>query len=108
MVKKLIIKNYRSIKNVEIDLELFNAFINIQTYALIDQDPGNASTQKIITELENVLGVGNVFLQEPNLEGMFNFPEKFTKEKALKFFPDWFKENEPPEVYKNIKQKLFS
>ncbi|HHT9120865.1 MAG TPA: TOPRIM nucleotidyl transferase/hydrolase domain-containing protein [Candidatus Hypogeohydataceae bacterium YC41] len=91
-----------AIEQISKVLKLFN----IPTYALIDKDPGNGNTRKIRLKLESILGDKNVFLQKPNLEGMFSLSKKPSKAEALKFFPQWFKTNSLPEVYKALKQKI--
>ena len=96
-------------------VEILQSF-NIDTYVLIDEDPGNSNTQQLIKDLKNLLGDERVFLQSPNLEGVFNFDQirqkyrinrsKFTKEIALKVLPEWFENNQVPEVYKNLKNTI--
>jgi predicted ATP-dependent endonuclease of OLD family len=80
--------------------------LHIPTYALIDKDPGNYHTRKVRLKLEAMLGEENVFLQKPNLEGMFGLTKKPSKAEALRFFPQWLKNNTPPKVYRDIKQKI--
>lgn len=81
-------------------------FFKIPTYALIDEDPENDNTGRIISVLKSFLGDDYVFLQSPKLETMFGLPKKPNKVEALSFFPRWFETNEPPRVYKNIKEKI--
>jgi len=88
---------------------------NIETYVLIDEDPGNQSTQERMDKIKNLIGDNRVFLQSPNLEGIFKFDQikqnyeikrstkKFNKEIALKVFPKWFESNDVPQVYKDLK-----
>lgn len=85
--------------------ELLKSF-DIPTYALIDEDPGNPSTAQIISELASILGVDNVFLQSPKLEGLFGLATKPSKIDALNFFPSWFTTNLPPNVYVNLKAQF--
>ena len=40
---------------------------NIETYVLMDEDLGNPTTQRLITQIKLLLGDDNVFLQSPNL-----------------------------------------
>ena len=86
---------------------------NIDTYVLMDEDPGNQNTQQLVNSLKNMLGEDRVFLQSPNLEGIFDFEQikqiyginrsKFTKEIALKVLPSWFESNSVPQVYLKLK-----
>jgi len=95
--------------------EILRSF-NIDTYVLIDEDPGNQATQRLINNLKNLLGNDRVLLQSPNLEGIFNFNQirqeygidgtKFTKEIALKVLPMWFENNRVPRVYKKLKNLI--
>jgi len=92
--------------------EILQSF-NIETYVLMDEDPGNQTTQQLINDLRELLGNNKVPLQSPNLEGVFNFNQireayginrnKFTKEIALKVLPSWFEVNPVPQVYENLK-----
>jgi len=83
-------------------------FFKIPTYALIDEDPGNPNTERIISELKSFLGDNNIFLQKPNLEGIFDLPKKLSKAEALKYFSEYFykKEAKIPDVYKKLKARL--
>ena len=81
-------------------------FFRIPTYALIDEDPGNPKTAKIISDLKSFLGNDNVFLQKPTLEGMFGLSKKMSKAEALIFFQTWFNSNVPPTVYEQLKQEI--
>ena len=83
-------------------------YFKIPTYALLDKDPGNENTRKIISELKALLGEDNVFLQDPNLEGLFNLSEKLNKAEALKYFSNYFSKKDAivPEIYKKIREKL--
>ncbi|MGB4644590.1 MAG: AAA family ATPase [Dictyoglomaceae bacterium] len=82
-------------------------FFNIPTYALIDEDPDNSNTKNIILQLKSSLGDENVFLQRPgNLEGMFGLHKKFNRSEILKSLSEWFERNEPPDVYKDLKERL--
>ncbi|MEW6455879.1 MAG: AAA family ATPase [Acidobacteriota bacterium] len=91
-----------AIKPISEILKLFN----ISTYALIDEDPSNQKTAKIIEELRRFLDSDRVLLQSPNLEGIFGLGKKLSKAEALAFFSDWFNGNSPPDVYKLLKQKI--
>ncbi|MGC9124374.1 MAG: ATP-dependent nuclease [Thermoplasmata archaeon] len=73
----------------------------IKTYVLIDSD-----AQLEIDNLQQLLGQENVFVQNPDLEGMLGISEKLNKEKTLRILPNYFNTYEIPEVYKNLKQKM--
>jgi predicted ATP-dependent endonuclease of OLD family len=81
-------------------------YFAIPTYALIDEDPGNRSTERIIVELKSFLGTEDVFLQRPNLETLFGLDKKPSKMEAVAFFPSWFSSNNPCEVYKQVKKRI--
>ena len=96
-------------------LEILQTF-NIDTYVLMDEDPRNQTTQQLIREIRGIIGNDKVFLQSPDLEGIFNFAHirqsqrirrsKFTKDIALKVLPIWFKSNTVPQVYVNLKNTM--
>ncbi len=96
-------------------IEILQSF-NIDTYVLMDEDPGNQVTQQLISEICGLIGNDKVFLQSPDLEGIFNFDQirqshginrsKFTKEIALKVLPMWFESNTVPQVYMNLKNTM--
>jgi len=102
-------------KNIKPMAEILREF-NIETYISMDKDPGNTSTQQLITQIKQLLGNGNVFLQSPNLEGIFNFDQikkdygirrdKFSKEIALKVLPKWFESNPVPQIYDELKNAM--
>jgi predicted ATP-dependent endonuclease of OLD family len=93
----------------------------IKTYVLIDAD-----AEREISELAELIGEGNVFKQEPDLEGMLNReklesliislgmePEKdrkerlkLTKEQSLRVLPKYFDENAIPETYSKLKDRI--
>lgn len=85
--------------------EVLQSF-NIETYALIDEDPGNPETQKHIHAVKGLIGDARVLLQEPNLEGIFGLDKKPNKREALEFFPNYFKHNDPPQIYIELKNKM--
>ncbi len=87
--------------------QVLNLF-NTATYALVDEDPGNAATAPIIADLKALLGNDKVFLQSPKLEGMFGQPRKPSKAESLTFFPTWFSNHAPQAVYNNLKTKISS
>jgi putative ATP-dependent endonuclease of OLD family len=83
-------------------------FFNIPTFVLTDEDPGNPNTRSIIAGLKSFLGNDKVFLQKPDLEGLFGLTNKLSKAEALKFFTQYFLDpkNKIPDVYYQLKQKL--
>ena len=84
---------------------------NISTYALLDAD---AETE--ISNLQELLGEDNVFIQTPDLEGMLGRDklglkdkEKLNKEKSLRLLPSYFQniqKNELPQIYLDLKNKI--
>jgi len=78
----------------------------VPCYALIDEDPGNTQTQTLIERVRSLLGNENVFLQSPNLEGLFGLRTQLDKKEALEFFPKWFQNNNPPVLYVNLKKQM--
>lgn len=86
-------------------VEILSQF-NIKTFTVVDEDPENVTTGAIITGLKTLLGADKVFLQSPDLEGIFGQDRKFTKEKALKILPSWFDSNSVPQVYIDTKNAL--
>jgi predicted ATP-dependent endonuclease of OLD family len=79
---------------------------DIDINAVIDEDPGNSSTQERVTEIKSLIGDSNVLLQSPNLEGIFGQSSKFRKETALKLLPFYFDNYEVPNVYLDLKRLL--
>lgn len=79
-------------------------FLKITTLALVDEDPGNAHTASTLAQLEGIIGTGSVFLQSPNLEGMFGSQRKFDQIYALKFFQNY--QGSVPQVYIDIISNL--
>ena len=80
--------------------------LNIPTYALVDEDPGNPKTAGIIANLKSCLGADNVFLQSPKLEDMFGLSKKPTRAESITFFPTWFVNNIPQDVYHQLKERI--
>jgi putative ATP-dependent endonuclease of the OLD family len=79
---------------------------DIDIIAVLDEDPGNQSTQERVTEIKSLIGDSNVLLQSPNLEGIFGQSSKFRKETALKLLPIYFDNYEVPSVYLDLKRLL--
>lgn len=78
--------------------------LNIDTIALVDEDPGNSKTQSARTEIEHTLGINNVFLQSPKLEGVFGQTQKFDQARALTFFNSYT--GPVPQIYSDIMNRL--
>jgi energy-coupling factor transporter ATP-binding protein EcfA2 len=78
--------------------------LDIPTFALVDEDPGNAATQRAIADMSALLGPGLVFLQSPNLEGLFGLANKPSRVSSMTLFPQWFgvAANLTPPVYINL------
>ncbi len=74
--------------------------LKIKTMALIDEDLNNNTTKFERSKLINILGSESVFIQYPNLEGLFEYPQKFKQESALNYFQDY--NGNVPEVYSKI------
>jgi len=87
--------------------EILKCF-KIPTYALLDEDPGNQRTQEIISELKNLLGEDNVFLQEPDLDRLFGLDRKLSKADAISYFSEYFSRPDVdiPKVYEKIRERL--
>ena len=60
-----------------------------------------------VGEAERILGADNVFVQRPNLEGLLGMPRKPTRKDALVQFPAWFNVNRMPQIYIDLKNKVF-
>jgi energy-coupling factor transporter ATP-binding protein EcfA2 len=78
--------------------------LHIPTFALVDEDPGNAVTQQTIADISALLGAGCVSLQTPNLEGLFALASKPSRVSSMTLFPRWFAApgNVTPPVYVNL------
>jgi hypothetical protein len=72
----------------------------------MDDDDFKTDTKEAIEKCKAIAGSDNVFLQHTCLEDLFNFNGKIDKEKALKFLPKWFDENEIPSIYLRLKEHL--
>jgi predicted ATP-dependent endonuclease of OLD family len=84
------------------------AGLHIPTLALLDEDPGNQSTAQTVTRIQQVLGAPNVFLQSPNLEGLFGLARKPTRVEAMTHFPQHFANaaNPMPPVYTQMAARI--
>lgn len=81
-------------------------FFEIPVYVLIDEDPGNANTERIRGELKTLLGERAVFSQSPNLEGVLGLARKPSKAEAMKILPQKFEEIAVPATYGALKTAL--
>jgi len=78
---------------------------HIPTIVLIDEDPGDETTEREINQCRAIVGDDNVILQRPNLESMFGRQQKPNRADALEFFPTWFGEHqqdEVPDIYSEV------
>ena len=89
--------------NIPTIARVLNA-LKIDTVALVDEDPGNSNTASIIVKLKGILGNNMVYLQSPNLEGIFGVLSKFNQASALTFFQNY--QDGVPEVYSDLTTKL--
>ncbi len=74
--------------------------LKIKTIALIDEDPGNSKTESVTSALRNSLGNNSIYLQSPNLEGVFQISGKFNPTFALAYFQGY--QGNVPQVYSDI------
>ncbi|RJQ40879.1 MAG: DUF2813 domain-containing protein [Dehalococcoidia bacterium] len=91
--------------NIEPIAKVLGLF-HIPTYALIDEDPENPATATAIASLKTLLGAENVFLQTPNLEGLFGLRKKPTKAESIVYFPTRFTTHPPQPVYNAVKNSI--
>ncbi|WP_157891468.1 ATP-dependent nuclease [Candidatus Mancarchaeum acidiphilum] len=89
--------------NIPTIARVLNA-LKIDTIALVDEDPGNSNTASIIEKLKGILGDDMVYLQSPNLEGIFGMSSKFNQASALTFFQNY--QNGVPQVYSDLTTRL--
>jgi putative ATP-dependent endonuclease of OLD family len=83
------------------------SYFQIQTLALVDEDPGNVATASRIAALGAIAHPPQIFLQTPNLEGLFTNPAKFTKNTALRLIPQFYDSPNPvQQVYIDLKSAL--
>ncbi len=78
--------------------------LKIDTYAFVDEDPGNSKTATIVAGIKSILGSDSVFIQAPDLEGLFQKQGKFNQASALAFFNSF--QGNPPKIYSDLKSKL--
>jgi putative ATP-dependent endonuclease of OLD family len=95
-----------SISGIKPMIEILNNF-DIYCLAIVDEDPGNATTQGHINDIKALLKDPNndIFIQSPNLEGLLNYQGKFKKETALKNIPTLL-QNGIPNLYNDIANRL--
>lgn len=87
------------IKNIPAIAKVLHT-LGIDTVALVDEDPGNPSTLTTRTEIEQAIGKSKVFLQVPNLEGLFGQSDKFNQIRALSFFRQY--SGKIPQIYSEV------
>ena len=80
--------------------------LKIRVLTLIDEDPGNSDTASIITELRSSLENNSVYLQSPNLEGIFGFSGTFYQASALTYFQRY--QGDVPQVYYSVVSHISS
>jgi broad specificity phosphatase PhoE len=73
----------------------------------VDEDPGRPETVRTRNRIVRLLGQ-DVFIQAPNLEGLFGFTRKLTQLDAITELPEWFDNtsNDVPEVYARLAARL--
>jgi putative ATP-dependent endonuclease of OLD family len=99
-----------SISDIATPARLLKDF-KIRTVALVDEDPGNKVSAKTRQKIIDILGEDRVFIQSPNIEGLFGLEEKPKRVDALAFFPEWFESHpkkDVPQVYQDIKAYIDS
>jgi len=80
---------------------------DVDCYTMFDEDPGDPNTLAKIQESQTILGPDHVLIQSPDLEGLFGIPRRWGKKEALIEFPKWFEVNQMPQVYIDLKTKIF-
>ena len=78
----------------------------IPAVILMDEDPGDATTRAVHEKAARLVGGKNLFLQSPQLEGLFSLPTKLSRVDAISQLPKWFAENELPEVYRAVAVRI--
>lgn len=64
--------------------------LSIPAIVLMDEDPGDATTQAVIDRVRQIVHEENLFLQRPRLETVFGLTRKPSRADALDLFPAWF------------------
>ena len=84
------------------------AGLGIPTVGLMDEDPSDPSTLQVRMRIEQILGCSGLFLQSPNLEGLYGLSGKPGRAEAIAFFPIWFAQasNAVPQVYLDLKRAI--
>lgn len=94
-----------SISGIKPMVEILNRF-QIECFALVDEDPGNATTAATTADILTVLSAANLFVQRPGLEGIFGVTQKFKKETALRDIPVYYQTNPVQQIYLDIRTAL--
>ena len=89
------------------DISKILKHFEIPTYIVVDEDPANPTAQRENQGLITLIGGDNVFFHRPKLEGLFGLSRKPKKNEALEIFPSWYEENDVPQVYLDLKQRMF-
>jgi len=78
--------------------------LGIPTFALVDEDPGNPNSAATQASIVAIVGPNRVFLQRPDLEGLFALATKPSRLRAMTIFPAWFANgaNVTPQVYVDL------
>ncbi|MGE8781547.1 ATP-dependent nuclease [Leptospira terpstrae] len=96
----------QSLSGIKPMIDILNHF-DIDCFVVADEDPGNQTTESHIKKIKNVLKNHSekLFIQSPDLEGIYNYQNKFTKETALKETPNLL-DKSIPSIYKDLLTKL--
>lgn len=86
--------------------ELLRGF-RIPVIAVVDEDPGNPNSAATRGRIRQKLGAQNLFLQRPNLEGLFELGQKPSRVEAMDTFPRMFRDaNRIPQVYRDVAVRI--
>lgn len=85
--------------------EMLVAF-GIPTVAIVDEDPGNASTARANARITANLTAANVFQQRPDLETLFGLVGKPDRVAAMTAFPAYFGANAVQQVYQDAAARV--
>jgi len=83
--------------------DMINSY-GIRCYVIIDYDGG--ANSRLISDLKAIVGVDNVLVQNPNLEGLLGLGGKLNREQALTIIPGWFAANSTPTIFQSLAQVL--
>ncbi len=94
-----------SISGIKPMVEILNNF-QIDCYAVVDQDPGNQTTQQTTQDILTVLPNNKLIVQSPDLEGIFGQQTKFKKKTALTIIPTYYLSNPVQQSYIDLKTAM--